>query len=221
VTVETAPTRQPTAVDAIADEPTSTPPSPSPPTSRPTSASPGTTTDIDDLSPAGFAAHVALARRTLERLSEVEPTDAIDEVTIAAMRERLGLQLEIGRRPGWDRAALNNLASPVQGCRDIFDLMPTDTVEQWETIATRMGRCRRAGAARDAGREHRPRASSPRGVASRPASTSAPSSPAPTATTPTSSRVRSSRTALLSRGRSRPTCRRQRGSRGRGIPIVG
>ena len=55
------------------------------------------------------------------------------------MRERLGLQLETADA-GWDRAALNNLASPVQGCRDIFDLMPTDTAERWATIATRMGK---------------------------------------------------------------------------------
>jgi len=138
VTVETAPTRQPTAVDAIADEYFDAAIALSPNLATYLGI-PGHDEDIDDLSPAGFDAHVDLARRTLERLSEVEPTDAIDEVTIAAMRERLGLQLETADA-GWDRAALNNLASPVQGCRDIFDLMPTDTAEQWATIATRMGK---------------------------------------------------------------------------------
>ena len=138
MTVETAPTRQPTAVDAIADEYFDAAIALSPNLATYLGI-PGHDEDIDDLSPAGFDAHVDLARRTLERLSEVEPTDAIDEVTIAAMRERLGLQLETADA-GWDRAALNNLASPVQGCRDIFDLMPTDTAEQWATIATRMGK---------------------------------------------------------------------------------
>ena len=104
---------------------------------------PGHDTEIDDLSPAGFAAQEALARQTLAKLEQVEPTDEIDRVTIAAMRERLGLQLEIAAS-GWDRATLNNLASPVQSCRDIFDLMPTDTAEQWETIATRLREVPRA-----------------------------------------------------------------------------
>ena len=104
---------------------------------------PGHDTEIDDLSPAGFAAQEALARQTLAKLEQVEPTDEIDRVTIAAMRERLGLQLEIAAS-GWDRATLNNLASPVQACRDIFDLMPTDTAEQWETIATRLREVPRA-----------------------------------------------------------------------------
>ncbi|MBU9943463.1 MAG: DUF885 domain-containing protein, partial [Dermatophilaceae bacterium] len=94
--------------------------------------------EIDDLSPAGYAAHDDLARATLARLDTVTAQDSVDEVTVAAMRERLGLQLELADS-GWDRAALNNLASPLQSVRDIFDLMPTDTVEQWEGIARRLG----------------------------------------------------------------------------------
>ena len=52
------------------------------------------------------------------------------------MRERLGLKLEI-HASGWDAAELNNIASPAQDIRSIFDLMPTDTAEQWEHIAGR------------------------------------------------------------------------------------
>ena len=109
VTVETAPTRQPTAVDALADEYFDAAIALSP-TSRPTWVS-RARRDIDDLSPAGFDAHVDLARRTLERLSEVEPTDAIDEVTIAAMRERLGLK---SRRPTRAGTAPPSTTSPPQ-----------------------------------------------------------------------------------------------------------
>lgn len=139
---DTTPTRQPSAVDEIAEAHFRAALALSPIEATYLGV-PGHDTEIDDLSPAGFAAHEALARDTLARLEGVEAADAVDEVTIAAMRERLGLQLEIAES-GWDRATLNNLASPVQGCRDVFDLMPTDTVEQWETIATRMGQVPRA-----------------------------------------------------------------------------
>ena len=136
------PQRVPTAIDAIADAHFDAEIALSPTTATYLGI-PGHDTELDDLSPEGFAAQVALARQTLAALDDAQPVDEIDRVTIAAMRERLGLQLEIAES-GWDRATLNNLASPVQSCRDIFDLMPTDTVEQWETIATRMSHVPRA-----------------------------------------------------------------------------
>ena len=60
----------------------------------------------------------------------------MDAVTLDAMRERLGLQLEI-HASGWDAAELNNIESPAQDIRAIFDLMPTDSAEHWEHIAGR------------------------------------------------------------------------------------
>ena len=53
------------------------------------------------------------------------------------MRERLGLGIE-EHEAGYDRMQLNVLASPLQGCRDVFDLMPTATQDDWATIATRL-----------------------------------------------------------------------------------
>ena len=50
--------------------------------------------DLDDFSPAGHEAHAELRRRTLAELERVTPVDDIDRVTIAAMRERLGLAEE-------------------------------------------------------------------------------------------------------------------------------
>ena len=78
----------------------------------------------------------AAARETLAALDGLEPADDVDAVTLDAMRERLGLQLEI-HDSGWDLAELNNIASPAQDIRAIFDLMPTDTAEQWDHIAGR------------------------------------------------------------------------------------
>jgi uncharacterized protein (DUF885 family) len=97
---------------------------------------PGHETEYPDFSPAGIAAFAAEARDALEALDGLVPQDDVDAITLDAMRERLGLQLEI-HGTGWDEANLNNIASPAQDIRAIFDLMPTDTDAQWEHLAGR------------------------------------------------------------------------------------
>lgn len=97
---------------------------------------PGHETEYPDYSPAGHKAKLALFRRTLTELEGVEPTDEIDGVTLDAMRERLGLEVE-ELESGWMVGELNNIDSPAQHIRAIFDLMPTDTAEQWRNIAGR------------------------------------------------------------------------------------
>jgi uncharacterized protein (DUF885 family) len=97
---------------------------------------PGHETEYQDFSPAGHEEFAAAARAALAALDGAEPVDDVDAVTLDAMRERLGLQLEI-HASGWDAAELNNIASPSQDIRAIFDLMPTDTEEQWDHIAGR------------------------------------------------------------------------------------
>ncbi|WP_246227422.1 DUF885 domain-containing protein [Propioniciclava coleopterorum] len=98
---------------------------------------PGSEHLLDDLSPAGHDAMAALNRATLSRLADLEPVDATDEVTAASLRDRLGLELE-SHEAGDHERDLNNIASPVQGYRDGFDLMPTATAEHWAHIAARM-----------------------------------------------------------------------------------
>ena len=93
--------------------------------------------DLDDFSPAGLRAGSDLRRKTLDHLALASPVDDIDRVTLAAMQERLGLAEET-YAAGFEHMSLNVLASPVQGIRDIFDLMPRDTDAQWLTFATRM-----------------------------------------------------------------------------------
>lgn len=98
---------------------------------------PGHETEYRDYSPAGHIAMAEATQETLDRLADLEPTDEVDRVTLDAMQERLGLELEIFET-GWDLAALNNIASPAQEIRAIFDLMPTDTVQDWANIAGRL-----------------------------------------------------------------------------------
>ncbi len=97
---------------------------------------------MTDLSPAGHEAQAAVDREVLRELDKLEhagdaPVDDVDRVTLAAMRERIGLQLEL-HESGEPLASLNNIASPVQELRDVFDIMPTGSVEAWENVAARL-----------------------------------------------------------------------------------
>ena len=100
---------------------------------------PGHEEDLDDFSPDGLAAHSALRQETLTRLESATPTDDIDRVTIAAMRERLGLEEEV-YAAGLHEMNLNVIASPLQEVRGAFDLMGTATDEDWGVIARRLGK---------------------------------------------------------------------------------
>ncbi|CAN5516833.1 DUF885 domain-containing protein [soil metagenome] len=98
---------------------------------------PGHDGELPDLSPDGLAAMDALADRTLQELQRQSAADDVDRVTLLAMNERLALQRELHQASA-DAADLKNIASPLQTVRDIFDLMPTATVADWSTIATRL-----------------------------------------------------------------------------------
>lgn len=136
MTTETAASARPhTAIDAVADAYTDTLIRLNPSFAT-TLGVPGHETEFQDFSPAGIEEFIVAARKALGELDGLEPVDDVDAVTLDAMRERLGLQLEI-HESGWDAADLNNIASPAQDIRAIFDLMPTDSTEHWEHIAGR------------------------------------------------------------------------------------
>ena len=92
---------------------------------------------LDDFSPDGLEEASALRRKTLSALRTVTPEDDVDEVTVAAMTERLGLAEEI-HEADYDLVDLNVIASPLQNIRDVFDVMSTDSDEAWQAIARRM-----------------------------------------------------------------------------------
>ncbi|WP_230119914.1 DUF885 domain-containing protein [Arthrobacter sp. Bi83] len=132
-----APVRPKTAIDAVADAYTDTLIRLDPSLAT-TLGVPGHDTEFQDFSPAGIEEFAAAARETLDALAGLAPVDDVDAVTLDALRERLGLQLEF-HESGWDTAELNNIESPAQNIRSIFDLMPTETEEHWEHIAGRAG----------------------------------------------------------------------------------
>lgn len=159
VTTDTSPAARPhTRIDAVADAYTDTLVRLNPSLAT-TLGLPGRETEYQDFSPAGIAEFAEVARKALTDLEGLEPEDDVDAVTLDAMRERLGLQLLI-HASGWEYADLNNIASPAQDIRAVFDLMPTATEQDWEHIAGRAqnvpaavdGYIESLGLARDAGR---------------------------------------------------------------------
>ena len=133
---EGAPTRRQTPIDAIADAHVQTVAQLDPLAATAMGLA-GYDHLMTDFSPAGYAAQAEAARATLAALDATPPVDDVDRVTVAAMRERLGLELELHAADEL-LGQLNNIASPVQALRDIFDLMPTATPEHWENIAARL-----------------------------------------------------------------------------------
>ncbi len=95
--------------------------------------------EYDDFSPAGHQARADLRRATLDRLANTSASDDIDLVTLDAMSERLGLEEET-YAAGLDEMALNVIYSPLQMIRDVLDLMPTQTEQDWATVAARLAR---------------------------------------------------------------------------------
>ncbi|MFZ4895146.1 DUF885 domain-containing protein [Plantibacter sp. Mn2098] len=92
-----------------------------------------------DYSPAGHGAYIEAAKRTLGELRAAAVVDSVDEVTKTDLSAQLELDVE-SSDAGLQYRDLNVIASPAQEIREVFDLMPTATVEDWETISTRLGR---------------------------------------------------------------------------------
>ena len=132
----TSPHREPSAVDAIAEEYLRTY-ARLDPLEATEMGLPGYDHLMTDFSPAGYDAIADAQRATLARLGTAVPVDDVDRVTVAAMRESLGAELALHEADEWI-GELNVISSPVQELRDTFDLMPTSTPEHWENIAARL-----------------------------------------------------------------------------------
>ena len=128
--------RPTTAVDAVADRYLETSAALDP-CGATESGIAGYDDQITDYSPDGVVARAEAARTALRELDATAPADAADAVTVAAMRERLGVLLDL-HEAGLDMGELNVIACPLQTMRDVFDLMPTDTEQDWTTISRRL-----------------------------------------------------------------------------------
>ena len=94
----------------------------------------------DRLGDHGPEGHDELARQaevTRRSLSGHEPVDPVDAVTQMDLTRELDLMLEL-HSAGAHLRDLNVIASPVQDIRAVFDLMPTDSVDDWAVISRRL-----------------------------------------------------------------------------------
>ena len=100
---------------------------------------PGHEAELPDLSPDWLASVSALRQRTIAGLAGAVPIDANDRVTVAAATDEFTVDEQI-RATGADESRLNNVSSPVQDVRAVFDLMATSSADDWALIATRLAR---------------------------------------------------------------------------------
>lgn len=129
-------TRKPTALDQVADNWVK----------RMAELSPIFATDIgiaggeeklDDESPAGHELYYTEAKRVLAQVNATAISDEVDRITADAMRRDLELSIELHEAKVHYRN-MNVIASPVQSIREVFDISPTDTEQDWAHIAKRL-----------------------------------------------------------------------------------
>jgi len=93
--------------------------------------------EYGDYSPAGAEQSCSEAKRVLSKILVATPADSVDRVTKLDLVRDLELAID-KHDAGVDQRELNVIASPAQGLRDIFDLMPTGTENDWAHISTRL-----------------------------------------------------------------------------------
>lgn len=104
---------------------------------------PGHDAEMTDYSPDGSEARAALGRETMGELAHRGPANDADRIAAEVMRERL--QVEIDQYAAGEHLRdLRIVGSPFEEIRHCFDLMATDSVEDWEVMAARMERVPRA-----------------------------------------------------------------------------
>ncbi|PPF21237.1 DUF885 domain-containing protein [Rathayibacter sp. AY1A7] len=128
--------REPTAVDAVAERWVDTLVDLDPTLGTAIGRS-GANGRLGDYSPAGLEQARAATASALAELEAADPVDDVDRVTAADLGAELRLSLE-GHDAGLPLRDLNVIASPAQELRDVFDLMPTDEVADWEAVAERL-----------------------------------------------------------------------------------
>ncbi len=98
---------------------------------------PGGEDRLTDSSPEGVEERAGLTRSVLARLEVTDPCSAREKTCKETAVAELSASLSILEAGEYLRD-LNVLFSPLQGYRQIFDLMPRTTKEDWEHIATRL-----------------------------------------------------------------------------------
>lgn len=100
---------------------------------------PGGEREMDDHSPAALKQDRDDAAEQIRKLEALSPQDEVDEVSKDALLQELQKEVRTYDSGLYFRN-LNNIASPAQGVRDIFDLSATATEQDWDNLAARMNK---------------------------------------------------------------------------------
>ena len=92
---------------------------------------------LPDLTPDGFGAREQLTRDALAAATAAEPVDEREAVAQAAFLERLGLAVEQAEA-GMSRSEVSVIGSGIHEIREAFDLMATETDQDWANIDARL-----------------------------------------------------------------------------------
>ena len=93
--------------------------------------------EMTDFSPAGHDARANNDRQTLAKLNALDTSANSDRLAAGVLRESLEISGE-EYDANEHLVSIRVIAGDVDAARAIFDLMPTDTAEQWSVIAERM-----------------------------------------------------------------------------------
>jgi uncharacterized protein (DUF885 family) len=93
--------------------------------------------EMTDFSPDGFEERDEHNRATLRGLTTAVPEGDRDRIAADVLREALETSVEL-YDAGEHLRDLNVIASPVQAVRMCFDMMPTETEDDWDVIAARL-----------------------------------------------------------------------------------
>ena len=98
---------------------------------------PGGERDMDDHSPDALKQDRDDAASAKGKLEALTPQDDVDEVTKDALLQSLNKEIRTYESGLYFRN-MNNIASPAQDVRSIFDISPTATEQDWDNLASRM-----------------------------------------------------------------------------------
>jgi uncharacterized protein (DUF885 family) len=92
---------------------------------------------LTDYGREGNEARAEIARRLLASVAKEDITSDRDRIAVASMRDRLGVELDQHETGEWMRE-LRVFGSPPAATRQVFELLPHSTSEDWEEVSRRM-----------------------------------------------------------------------------------
>ncbi len=93
---------------------------------------------LPDLTPDGYAAREELLRRARAEMQRTTPSDDRERVAQSSFLERADTELALSEAHQ-PQSRINVIDSAVHGIRGAFDLMATETTDDWAAISARMG----------------------------------------------------------------------------------